>query len=68
MALFVICIVTMVIISLLSKRSTDKQLRYTYGAATAEEKAETKASWNGWDIVHTVIILGIVIAFYMYFW
>jgi len=67
-ALFVICIVTMVLISLLSKAPTAEQLRYTYGAATLAEKTETRASWNGWDILHTAIILGVVVAFYVYFW
>ena len=37
-------------------------------SATPEEKAATRASWNGWDILHSAIILGIIIAFYVYFW
>lgn len=67
-ALFIICIITMVLISLLSKAPTAQQMRYTYGAATLEEKAATRASWNGWDILHTAIILGVIVAFYVYFW
>jgi len=66
--LFLISIATTVIVSLLTKAPPEEKLRYTYGAATLEEKAETKASWNVWDIVHTVIIGGIVVAFYIYFW
>jgi solute:Na+ symporter, SSS family len=67
-ALFIICIVTMILISLMSKAPTQEQIRYTYGGATLEEKAAVKASWNGWDILHTAIILGVVVAFYIYFW
>ncbi len=67
-ALFIICIITMVLISLMSKAPSEQKIRYTYGAATLEEKAATRASWNGWDILHTVIILGIIAAFYIYFW
>jgi SSS family solute:Na+ symporter len=66
--LFLVCIATTLIISLLSKAPTEQQLRYTYGASTAAEKAVTRASWNGWDILHTAIILGIIVAFYIYFW
>ena len=29
-------------------------------AATAEDKAITRASWNKWDVIHTVIILAII--------
>jgi len=65
---FFFCIAAMVIISLLTKAPTAEQLKYTYGASTPEERAATKASWNGWDIVHTIIILSIIIAFYFYFW
>ncbi|GAG98095.1 unnamed protein product, partial [marine sediment metagenome] len=66
--LFLISIATTVIVSLLTKAPSEEKLRYTYGAATLEEKAATKASWNIWDVVHTVIIGGTVVAFYIYFW
>jgi SSS family solute:Na+ symporter len=66
--LFIICIVTMIIISLMSKAPAQAQMRYTYGAATLEQKAVTRASWNGWDILHTAVILGVIAAFYIYFW
>jgi SSS family solute:Na+ symporter len=57
-----------VVISLLTKKPSEKQLEYTIMAATAEDKAITRASWNKWDVIHTVIILGIVALFYFYFW
>ena len=66
--LFFICITVMVLLSLVTKSPDIEQLRYTYNSATAAEKAETRASWNTWDIIHTCIIMGIVIAFYIYFW
>ena len=39
-----------------------------FGTATKEHKAATRASWDHWDIIHTVIILAITGAFYWYFW
>jgi SSS family solute:Na+ symporter len=63
------CLLLMVTISLLTKAPTPEQLKFTYrGAATAEQKKITRESWNKWDIVHTIIILGVIIAFYIYFW
>jgi SSS family solute:Na+ symporter len=66
--LFLFCIILVVVISLLTKKPSEKQLQYTMMAATAEDKAITRASWNKWDVIHTVIILGIVALFYFYFW
>jgi len=66
--LFFICIAVMVGISLLTKAPTSDQLKYTYKASTAEERAITKASWTVWDVVHSIIIIGIIVAFYLYFW
>ncbi|MGC8794587.1 MAG: sodium:solute symporter, partial [Bryobacteraceae bacterium] len=40
----------------------------TFGSATPEQKAETRASWNHWDVIHTAIILAVIVAFYAYFW
>jgi SSS family solute:Na+ symporter len=66
--LFFFCIVAMVVISLLTKAPSQEQLKFTYAASTDAEKAATRASWNIWDVVHTLIILGIIVAFYLYFW
>ena len=66
--LLILCIVTIWVVSLLTKPPTKENQRYTYGAATAEEKAATRASWNKWDVIHTSIILGVVVVFYAYFW
>jgi SSS family solute:Na+ symporter len=37
-------------------------------AATADDKALTRASWNKWDVIHTAIIIGVIVVFYIYFW
>jgi SSS family solute:Na+ symporter len=39
-----------------------------FGTSTPEQIAATKRSWDKWDVVHTIIILGITVAFYIYFW
>ncbi|MDF9831370.1 sodium:solute symporter [Parabacteroides sp. PF5-6] len=67
--MFLFCLVVVVAVSLFTPAPTaDKIQGLVFGTATAEQKAETRASWNKWDIVHTCIILGITGAFYYYFW
>ena len=66
--LFLFCVILMVVVSLLTKPPTREQVRFTYAAATPEEKAATRASWNWWDVLHTAIVLGVIVAFYVYFW
>jgi solute:Na+ symporter, SSS family len=67
--LFLFCIALIVVLSLLTSPPTKSQMSYTYkGAATPEDKAITKASWDKWDVVHSIIILGIIVLFYWYFW
>jgi solute:Na+ symporter, SSS family len=67
--LFFICIVVIVVVSLFTKPLPVSQLTgLVFGTASPEQKAETRASWNHWDVINTVIVAGIVIAFYVYFW
>ncbi|HOX00706.1 MAG TPA: hypothetical protein PK545_08770, partial [Deltaproteobacteria bacterium] len=66
--LFLISSAVMVLASFLGKPATVEQQKYTYAAATPEERAITRRSWNVWDVVHTAIALGIIILFYAYFW
>jgi len=66
--LFLFCIILVIVISMFTKAPDEKQLQYTMYAATDEDKAVTRASWNKWDVIHTVIILTVVALFYIYFW
>ena len=66
--LLIVTIVLMVLISLLTKAPAKEKERFTAYGATPEEKAATRSSWNKWDVVHTVIICGIVAVFYWCFW
>ena len=67
--MFLFCLLVVFFVSLVTKApSAEKIQGLVYGTATPEQKAETRASWNKWDVIHTVIILGITAAFYYYFW
>ncbi len=48
--------------------SEEQLVGLTYFSATPEQKAETRASWNKWDVVNSAVILGVVVLFYVYFW
>ncbi|MBE0668420.1 MAG: Na+/glucose cotransporter, partial [Bacteroidales bacterium] len=68
-ALFVLVIVVMVIVSYFTPRMEEAKIRGLYmGSQSAEERAITRASWNNWDVINSVIILSVIIAFYIYFW
>ena len=67
--MLVVCLAVAFIVSLFTKAPSEEKIRgLVFGTSTAEQRAATRASWNHWDIIHTVIILGITVAFYIYFW
>jgi solute:Na+ symporter, SSS family len=62
-------ILVILIVSRFTEAAPAAQIQgLTFGSSTAEQKAATRASWDGWDIFHTVVILGLTVAFYIYFW
>jgi SSS family solute:Na+ symporter len=48
--------------------SREKIQGLVFGTSTPEQIAATRASWNKWDVFHTLVIICITIAFYIYFW
>jgi SSS family solute:Na+ symporter len=65
---FIICLIMIWIISqFTAKPSLEKLQGLTFGFISPEQKAETRASWNKWDVINTAIIIGIIILFYIYF-
>lgn len=68
-ALFFIVIVAMVIISYFTKPADYDSIKgLTFGSANKAQLAEVRASYNHWDVINSLIIIGVVIAFYIYFW
>ncbi len=67
--MFAFSILVMIAVSMFTKAAPEAQLRgLTFGSVSAEDKAVTRASWDKWDVIHSVIIIGITVAFYIYFW
>ena len=67
--MLVFCLGVGVIVSLCTKAPDPAKIQgLVFGTSTAEQRAATRASWNKWDVVNSIIILGITAAFYIYFW
>lgn len=67
--MLVFCMLVVVVVSLFTKAPDPEKIKgLVFGTSTPEQKAATRASWNKWDVIHTVIILCITAAFYWYFW
>ena len=67
--MFLFCVIVVILVSLFTRApSAEKIQGLVFGTTTHEQKAITRASWNKWDVIHTCIILGITVAFYIYFW
>lgn len=63
------CIIVVIVVSLFTKPKNPEDIKgLVFGTSTPEQRAATRASWNGWDIFNTVVILLITAAFYWYFW
>jgi solute:Na+ symporter, SSS family len=65
---FIFAVILIVIGSLLTPRpSEEKLVGLTYGTITASQRAETRASWNKWDVIATAGVLVMILATYAFF-
>ena len=63
------CLAVVFVVSLFTKAPDANKIQgLVFGTSTPEQRLATRQSWNAWDIVNTIIILGITAAFYIYFW
>ena len=67
--MLVVCCLVVIVVSLLTEAPDQQKIQgLVFGTSTPEQIAATRASWNKWDIFHTIVILGFTVAFYIYFW
>ena len=67
--MLIVCCLIVIIVSLITEAPDNQKIQgLVFGTSTPEQRAATRASWNHWDVIHTVIILTITVAFYIYFW
>ena len=61
-------VAVMVTVSLFTQPKTDAELAgLTHKGVTPEQAREVRESWTTWDVVNTVIILGIIVLCYVMF-
>ena len=66
--LFFVSVIIMIFTSLITKNNKGQNTNgLSYDTLTLDDKREIRESWNYWDIIATVIILGLVLAIYIYF-
>ncbi len=67
--MLVFCLLVVIVVSYCTKPKPESEIQgLVFGTSTPEQRAATRASWNKWDVIHSIIILGITAAFYWYFW
>ena len=67
--MLVFCCLVVIAVSLITEAPDEKKIQgLVFGTSTPEQRAATRASWTKWDVINSVIILGITVAFYIYFW
>ena len=63
------CLAVVFVVSLCTKAPDPAKIQgLVFGTSTPEQRLATRQSWNMWDMINTIIILGITAAFYIYFW
>jgi SSS family solute:Na+ symporter len=67
-ASLVLCALILVVVSLATPAPAPGVVKYTWYGATAEEKAATRASWNGVDVLLSAVVVLITLVFYASFW
>jgi len=66
--LFAVSVVLIVTASLMTPRPPDEKLNgLTYATTARKDKEKSRASWNKWDVINTVIVLLLILTAYLYF-
>lgn len=66
--LFLFSVAVMVVVSLLTPKPAEEQIRgLTFATTVAEDKASSRASWNKTDVILSLIVVAIIIAVFCYF-
>ena len=66
--LFLFSIVLMVVVSLLTPKPSEEQIRgLTFATTVAEDKAASRASWNKWDVILSLVVVAIIVSIFVYF-
>jgi SSS family solute:Na+ symporter len=66
--IFFASVLTMFAVSYVTTAPSNAQIQgLTFATVTLEQKAETRRSWNHWDVINTAIVLALILTAYVYF-
>ncbi len=66
--IFLVCIAVMLIVSYMTEEPPGEKLRgLTFSTLSDQDRAETRSSWNAIDVVTSALVLGLILAAYIYF-
>jgi SSS family solute:Na+ symporter len=67
--LFGLCLLVIFAVSFFTQRaSSEKLVGLTYFSSTPEQRAETRASYTKWDVINSLVVIAVIVAFYIRFW
>jgi len=66
--LFTFSVAVMVAVSLLTPKPAPDQIKgLTFATTVAEDRAASRASWNKWDVILSLIVVAIIVSVFIYF-
>jgi SSS family solute:Na+ symporter len=66
--IFLACVVVMIVVSLASEAPSEEKIRgLTFATTTAEQRAESRASWSSGDVFASGFVLVLILLAYLYF-
>jgi SSS family solute:Na+ symporter len=66
--LFLASIVIMVVVSMLTPKPSEAQLKgLTFATTVAEDRAASRASWGKWDVILSIIVIAVIVSVFVYF-
>lgn len=66
--LFLFSIALMLVVSLLTPKPSEKQIKgLTFATTVSEDRVASRASWNRWDVILSLTVLAIIVSVFIYF-
>ena len=66
--IFFVSAATMIGVSYATAVPSDEQIKgLTFATVSADQKAETRRSWNQWDVINSGVVLTLILIAYIYF-
>jgi SSS family solute:Na+ symporter len=66
--IFLVSVAVMIVVSYMTEKPSERQIvDLTFQTMSEDHRAETRASWNRWDVISSGIVLLLILMAYLYF-